>query len=153
MTIMTPVGRVVRDFELKTSPKGREYVQFSLAVNEGFGDNKTTEFYDCVAFDNVARRLVKAMVKQGSLIHVCGRFSTSVYDRNDGSGKGVALKLIILDWDFIPGSSTKKDDNGDNGDGPAAAAHTTTVDQAADGPTPGFVRVAPENFDGDDLPF
>ena len=153
MTIMATVGRVVKDFELQTSTKGRDYVQFSLAVNEGYGDNKKVEYYDCVAFDDVARRMVKAMVKQASLLHVCAKFSKSEYNRKNGSGKGVALKLIILDWDFIPGSSTKKDDNGGNGNGPAAAAHTTTEAQAADGPTPGFVRVAPENFDADDLPF
>ena len=147
MTIMTPVGRVTKDLELKKGNES-EYVHFGFAVNEGFGDNKKTQFYDCVAFDKVARRMIRAQVKKGSLIQVCGRFSVSEYDRNDGSGKGFTLKLTILDWDYIPGSSANKDANGVNGNDAAAVAPTT------DSPPPEFAQVVTGGvIDDDDLPF
>ena len=44
-------GRVTADLELKTSQNGKntKYVQFSLAVNKGYGDNEHPNFYSCVA--------------------------------------------------------------------------------------------------------
>lgn len=145
MISMTTVGRVTKDFELKEgSNNGIVYVNFSIAVNGGYGDKKTTTYFDCTAFDFEARRLVKASVKKGSLIQVTGDFSVSEYHRNDGSGTGYSLRLHVLKWAYIPGTSGNKDANGGN---------TTTAAQAIETSQDGYVPVITATIDDDDLPF
>lgn len=121
MTTITTIGRITRDFELKTGEKsGCVYANFSLAVNEGYGDSQKATYFECTAFGADAERLVKAKAKKGSLIQVTGKFSTSEFVRTNGD-PGYSLKIIVLAWDYIPVGSSKKDSNGDNGaDGSAA---------------------------------
>jgi single-strand DNA-binding protein len=80
MTTITTIGRITRDLELKTGEKsGCVYTNFSLAVNEGFGDSQKTMFFDCVAFGPDAERLIKAKAQKGSMIQVTGKFGTTEF--------------------------------------------------------------------------
>jgi len=106
MMTITTIGRITKDVELKTSkPNGCVYVNFSLAVNEGYGDKQKTTFFECTVFGADAERLVKAKAKKGSLIQVAGKFGTSEFNRNDGS-QGYSLKITVLAWNYIPGTNT-----------------------------------------------
>jgi single-stranded DNA-binding protein len=52
MTTITTIGRITKDFELKQSERSDcKYANFSIAVNDGFGDNQTTMFFECTAFN------------------------------------------------------------------------------------------------------
>ena len=57
VTIIT-TGRVTADLELKTSQNGRntKFVQFSLAVNKGYGENNRPNYYKCLLFGEEAQR-------------------------------------------------------------------------------------------------
>jgi len=110
-------GRIVKDFELKKSEKsGCVYVNFSLAVNEGFGEKQKTTYFECSAFGSVAERLVKAKAKKGSLIHVSGEFGTSEFTRNNGT-PGYSLKITVHGWSYVPVASANghRDANSANG--------------------------------------
>ena len=61
VTIIT-TGRVTADLELKTSQNGRntKFVQFSLAVNKGYGENNRPNYYKCLLFGEEAQRIIDA---------------------------------------------------------------------------------------------
>ena len=66
MTTISTIGRITKDFELRTSEKsGCVYANFSLAINEGFGDKQKTTYFECCVFGSDAERLVKAKAKKG----------------------------------------------------------------------------------------
>ena len=144
MMTLTCVGRPTKDLELKKGPTGADYVNFSIAVNGGYGDNAKPTYFDCTAFDFEARRLIKAKVRKGSLLQVCGDFSTAEYDRKEGKGKGLSLRLNIHTWAYIPGASNNKEVTGENGSGDAAPNQDAP-------PQSDFVPVG--SIDDDDLPF
>jgi single-strand DNA-binding protein len=127
MTINT-IGRITKDFELKTGEKtGRAYTNFSIAVNEGFGENQKTTFFECTAFDHNAERLINAKAKKGSLIYVTGKFGKSDFTRNNGE-PGYSLKIAVHDWNYIPGTGGQKDNNGgNNGNGNNGGAGNGTA--------------------------
>jgi single-strand DNA-binding protein len=115
MTTITTIGRITKDFELRTGEQsGCVYASFSLAVNEGFGDDKKTTYFECIVFGADAERLVKAKAKKGSLIQVTGKFGTSEFERKNGE-QGYSLKITVLAWSYIPGTNGQKNGNGDNG--------------------------------------
>ena len=54
--IVTTLGRVTADLELKTSQNGKntKFVQFGFAVSRGFGENSHPNFYNCLLFGDAA---------------------------------------------------------------------------------------------------
>jgi len=154
MTTITTIGRITKDFELKQSERSDcKYANFSIVVNDGFGDNQTTRFFECIAFNADAERLIKAKAKKGSLIQVTGNFSTKDYTRKNGE-PGYSLKIAVHAWAYIPGTGgqTKPNENSENNE-----SSNTSSAQAPDGgyePYPAdddYVEMT--NFDNDDLPF
>lgn len=65
---ITLFGRLTRDAEVKSSNSGKTYCQVTLAVDNGWGDNKKTIFVDCTAFDKTAEYLGKGTKGQQVLI-------------------------------------------------------------------------------------
>jgi len=105
MMIMNTIGRLTKDIVLKHGEtSGVAYVHFGLAVNTGFGDNKRVTYFDCSIFGADAERLVKAGAKKGSFIQVVAEFSAQGYSR-EGRDPGVSLRLNILSWSYVSGSS------------------------------------------------
>ncbi len=50
--LMVKRGRLSKDPELRYSQQGRAYTQFSMAVNRGYGENKSSYFINCTLFGN-----------------------------------------------------------------------------------------------------
>ncbi len=113
VTIIT-TGRVTADLELKTSQNGKntKYVPFSLAVNKGYGENKHTNFYSCVAYGDTAQRMIDAKVKKGSLIQIVGDQELVEFPRTDGS-KGWMAKIQLHSWNY--GATNRPKDTGSDG--------------------------------------
>ena len=149
MTTITTIGRITRDFELKTAEKSSSiYASFSLAVNEGYGKNQKTTFYECTIFGSDAERLIKAKARKGSLIQVTGKFGTSEFTRANGE-KGYSLKITVLAWSYIPGASSQKDDSGGND---TYVANVQVPNSAPEAHFPeGDYGIT--NLDDEDLPF
>ena len=136
------IGRITKDFELKTGEKsGCAYANFSLAVNDGFGNNQKTLYFDCTAFGPDAERLIKAKAKKGSLINVIGKFGVSDFTR-DNSTSGYSLRITVLAWSYIPGANGGKRDadvnnNGDNGNDSAGDDGTGNGNMSVPNQIPG----------------
>ena len=73
------IGNVVADAELKQSKSGNQYVSFTVAVNEGNGDEKRTTYYDVGS----SKTGILNYVKKGRTIYVSGRLSLSAVCRDN----------------------------------------------------------------------
>ncbi len=75
MKVITIFGRLTKNGEVRQTDTGK-FVTFSVAVNEGYGENQTAIFFD-VAYnrENIAPYLTK-----GKQVTVHGDFKTSVYN-------------------------------------------------------------------------
>ncbi|MCL2841463.1 MAG: single-stranded DNA-binding protein [Defluviitaleaceae bacterium] len=104
MTVITTIGRLGRDVELKHSSSGTPYVNFSIATTQGFGDKSKTLWFECTAFGSDAQRLSKAKTKKGSLLQVTGELGTTEFERKDKT-KGYSLTITNARWAYVPGSS------------------------------------------------
>lgn len=100
-------GRVIDDFQLKKGGSGIEYVNFSLAVTNGYGKNENTFFLECISYQPIAKRLIEAKVGKGSLIKAVGNLDVRDYIRIDGS-KTKIIKIVLSDWCYSQVGHVKK---------------------------------------------
>lgn len=77
------MGRLTRDPELRATGSGKSVTSFTVAVENGYGDNKKTDFINCVAWNKTAEFVNKYFTK-GMMIIVDGRISTRSWDGQDG---------------------------------------------------------------------
>ncbi|MES2173885.1 MAG: single-stranded DNA-binding protein [Pseudomonadota bacterium] len=73
--IVTLAGTTGKDAEFKTTQNGKELCAFSLAVNVGYGYNKTTYWWDVSRWGNGAKKLAEMMPK-GTKVTVIGEVTT-----------------------------------------------------------------------------
>lgn len=144
------MGRLTRDPELKYTPSNVAVVSFSLAVDRNFarqGEQRATDFINCVAWRNQAEFLSKYFVK-GQLLALSGSIQTRQYDDKDG--KRVYVTEVVADE--IHFAERRADGQGAAPAQQAAPQVTRTAapaQQAPQAPVDDFV-VLP---DDDDLPF
>ena len=80
------VGRIVAKPELRYTINGIAFTRFNLAVNQGYGDNKKTDFIPIIVWKNQAENVCKYLDK-GSLVSIEGRIQTGVYEDKEGNKK------------------------------------------------------------------
>ena len=137
------MGRLTRDPELRHTNSGTAVCSFSIAINNGYGENAQTDFINCVAWNKTAEFVSKYFSK-GKMIIVIGRISTRSWDGPDGK-KNYATEVVANEVAF---GESKRD-----GDGYSSAGNF--------GDSSGSVPVMPAMEDGgfspldtdDDLPF
>lgn len=83
INVVTLVGRLTKDLDLKYTPSGVAVVRFTLAVNRSFKREGEAEadFISCVAFNKTAENLCNFM-RKGSQIGVIGRIQTGSYEKD-----------------------------------------------------------------------
>jgi len=96
------VGRLTRDPELRTTPDGMSVARFSLAVNRSSRNDSGTDYFDVVAFRQLAETVANYTTK-GTLVLVDGRLQTRTYTDREG----VIRDLLLSLWDKLPPSSRK----------------------------------------------
>ena len=69
---LTIVGRLGRDPEMRYTPQGKPVTNFSVAVDDGFGENKSTLWFRVSAWDKNAENCNQYLHK-GSKVLVSGR--------------------------------------------------------------------------------
>ena len=108
------IGRICNELELRYTPGGTAVLNFSLACDVGYGDNKQTSFIRCVSFGKQAENMAKYSGK-GRLISVTGDIKTGSYEKD---GRTVyttdvqASRVIFLDWGDKGDGGFKEDDQG-----------------------------------------
>jgi len=99
----TILGRLGRDPELKTISSGTAVLNFSLATDHGFGDNKQTMWVRCAIFGKRAETLDKYLSK-GSLVLVQGELHTREWEKKDGT-MATELECRVAELEFAGGKS------------------------------------------------
>ena len=75
-------GRIAKDFELKTTQTGKSVVSFTIAHDDGYGDKKSTDWHNVVAWGSLAD-MVKTKIAKGYEVVVDGCLKQNSYtDRN-----------------------------------------------------------------------
>ena len=103
-------GGLGRDAELKTLPSGKNVLEFSIAVNSGFGDNKKTYWWKAKLFGDRASKLAEYFVK-GTKLMIEGVPELREYEAKDGSGKRISPEIFVTDFEFMGGKKEQTSDN------------------------------------------
>ena len=100
-------GRMTRDPDLRYTKSGTPVASFTLAVDRDFsGEEKQTDFIDCVAWKNTAEFVTKYFAK-GNMAIVAGRLQFREYTDRDGNKHNVAE--VVADSVYF-GESKKKEE-------------------------------------------
>jgi len=75
MKNITIAGRVTRDAEARTTQTGENVTGFSVAVDDGWGENKRTLYFDCSVWGKRGVKLADMLTK-GAPVTVSGDIST-----------------------------------------------------------------------------
>ena len=92
------MGRLTRDPELRHTGSGTPVCSFSIAIDNGYGDNRTTDFINCVAWNKTAEFVEKYFTK-GRMIIVVGRIQTRTWEGQDGK-KNYATEVVASEVSF-----------------------------------------------------
>src|SRR5699024_7544874 len=104
---ITIVGRLTRDPETNELSNGKSVTNFTVAVNEGFGDKKTTEFFNCSAWDKLGKNLAQYN-KKGAIVAVQCKMKTN--KREDKT----YTQLIAQNISFINSGNANEQGNQNN---------------------------------------
>lgn len=101
MNVITLIGRLCNEAELKTTNNGNSVTSFNLAVDRSYtpkGQEKQTDFIPCVAWRGTAEFISKHF-RKGQRIAVKGELQQRSYTGNDGSKRSVFE--VIVDGAFF----------------------------------------------------
>lgn len=91
-------GRLTADPETRYMTDGKAVTTFNLAVDDGYGDNKTTSFFRMVLFGKTAESAEKYLAK-GRKVAVTGRAKQNSWTDKEGN-KRQAVEFIVTAWEF-----------------------------------------------------
>ena len=77
------IGRLTKDPEVRTTQSGKQCAHFTVACDRDFGQDPTTDFFDCIAWGKTCD-FVKNYLSKGRLVAVAG--SVQFRDWTDKSG-------------------------------------------------------------------
>lgn len=144
MNSVVLIGRLTRDPEVRYISESQTAVaRFTVAIDDGWGEKKKTNFIPVVVFGRQAENCERYLAK-GRLVGVHGRIQTGSYTNKDGqtvyTTDVVADRVEFLEW-------------GDRPQG-GASQFQSRPQQAA--PAAGGDMGIPEGFQAiqdDDIPF
>lgn len=105
------IGRWAKDIETRFTPSGKQVANCDLAINEGYGDKKTTLYVPIVMWEKLAENVHKHSGK-GKLVAVEGKLSSRSYEGNDGK-KHKAWEVVASSVQFLDSkksAETEEDD-------------------------------------------
>jgi single-strand DNA-binding protein len=97
--LITILGNVGKEPELRYTANGKAVCTFSVAVNERYGESESTEWFSVVAWEKLGE-VVSQYVTKGKELLVSGTMRTRSWDGNDGV-KHYRTELIARDVKFV----------------------------------------------------
>ncbi len=153
LNVVSLLGRLVADPELRHTPNGVAVTAVTLAVDRNFvkpGAERQTDFIDLVAWRNTAEFVCKYF-KKGSMMAVQGSIQTRTYEDKDGK-KRKAVEILVDNVFFAGSKNTGSSHTGENRENeqlPASDADVPVSTTLAQGSVDDFAVVT----DNEDLPF
>lgn len=142
-------GRLTKKPELKQTNAGSVICAFTIAVNLGSGQDKYTEFNECIACGKTAENIARYFDKGDEIQVVCTKgWRTREWTGKDGS-KHYKTEHRVNDFSFVGTKNLPTNQVptpvAENAAGAKYAAPTPT-------PTPNFEEMKADDLDSD-LPF
>jgi single-strand DNA-binding protein len=88
------IGRLTRDPEVRMTQSGKSVCTFTIAVDDGYGENKKAYFFPVVVWNKAAEACGNSLHK-GSKVAVTGKLTSRQYDNKEG--KKVTVFEIVAD--------------------------------------------------------
>lgn len=115
---ITIIGNLGRDPEMRYTPSGSPVTNFSVATHRRYTTRdgeprEETEWFRVDAWDRLAE-VANQYLRKGSLVYVEGRFSSRMYQGNDGQMR-VSNDVRAVEIKFLGGRG--QDEGGDFGGG------------------------------------
>ena len=94
------VGNLGKDPEIRSTGSGKKVASFSLAVDQGYGDNKKTEWVNIIAWEKLAE-LAEKFLKRGKTVALSGYLQTSSWDDKQTGQKRYKTEVVARDITFL----------------------------------------------------
>ena len=91
-------GNITKDAELRYTANDKAYSKFSIANNEGYGDNQKTNFFNCTLWGKSAENLNRFLTK-GQKVLITGKVEINDYKDKEG----IERKIIDINVDSFGG--------------------------------------------------
>lgn len=109
MNSVALIGRLGKAPESRSTGSGKKVANFSIAVDHGYGDKKTTHWIDVVAWEKTAEAAVNYLEK-GSRVAVKGRLQQRSWQDRDGNTRN-KLEVVAEELTFLSDISSRKPQN------------------------------------------
>lgn len=126
------MGRLARDPESRTTQSGVSVCNFTVAVDRDYknGDEKVTDWIDCVAWRGTAEFVQKYMSK-GRMAVVSGSLQSKKWQGKDGNNR---TSWEVQAQNVYFADSKRDGDSGSGGGSPAPASPDVTYEELGDSP-------------------
>ena len=113
MNFIAVKGRLTRDPEIRRTNTGKAVCSFSVACDR---DREHTDFFECVAWEQVAENIAKFFAK-GRAIIIQGKLTTRDWTDKEGR-KRKATEILVREFDFADSKPKDEPKPADNFDDP-----------------------------------
>ena len=86
-------GNLTKDAELRYTTNEKAYSKFSIANNEGYGENQKTNFFNCTLWGKGAENLNRFLVK-GQKVLITGRVELGKFTDKEGIER-ITIDIIV----------------------------------------------------------
>lgn len=93
------MGRLTRDPEMRHTNSGTPVTTFSIAIDNGYGENQRTDFVNCIAWNKTAEFVTKYFAKGKMIVIADGRISTRSWETQDGK-RAYATEVVAKEVSF-----------------------------------------------------
>ncbi len=84
---------------MRHTNSGTPVTTFSIAIDNGYGDNKRTDFVNCLAWNKTAEFVTKYFAKGKMIVIADGRISTRSWETQDGK-RAYATEVVAKEVSF-----------------------------------------------------
>ena len=144
VNIVILAGNIVRDVELRFTPKGTAVGRVSIAVNRNWTNEQgqkmeESNFFDCDVFGKTAEVMAQYLHK-GEPVLVSGRAKQDIWEDKQTKQKRSAVKFIIEKFEFLHSANGNSTPSRPAAPAASKPAQTRAVEQ-------------PNGSDTSDIPF
>lgn len=123
------MGRLTRDPVIRHTDSGKAVCNFTVAIDNGYGEEKSADFISCVAWNKTAEFVDKYFAK-GRMIIVVGRIQVRTWEDRDGK-KNYVTEVVASEVAF---GETKRNAETNSTGHTAAGDDFTPIDSDNDLP-------------------
>ena len=135
-------GNITKDAELRYTANDKAYSKFSIANNEGYGDNQKTNFFNCTLWGKSAENLNRFLTK-GQKLLITGRVELGKYTDKEGVER-LTTDIIVDSFGGVELLGNKaQQESGTNND----------TSNNSDSPIDSNDYMTPVDDDSEELPF